>query len=567
MEQPTPEEIEIELEKCKASPLYFLTHYVKVKNPQGDFVHMKLNKFQKLVYSTLKKNFWKPYRRINGKLYNRFQQVRLILVKPRQVGASSVIIGLILHDTLLWRGTESSIFLHKDEYSKKMLSRLKDMLDSLPEWMRPKATQKDLDSKAELYFSNTKARISVGTPGKSEELSGDKGRSETLNNTLISEMPRYPYPEDFMQGISAAARFGNQYIESTPLKAGDHFHELFTKAMNGLSEWVPIFVHWFDDERNYIDLEDGEEELILKSLSSNERNLMKKYPGRVTAGHIKWRRITIANQYNDNERRFIQEYAEDPETCFVGSGFNYFEDPEFEIKRVTIHVPNRTPGMIWFRDPIPGHFHILSADIAKGLGGTHDFNVIHISDYETAEQIAEFASNTISDKMMPFKIHEMWRMAPGMIGVEGNNMGEGVMATLRTHPDFINNRILQWMLWRHSRTQDGWYTSTGTKPTMVSEFYTAIKAAVKTYIVKNETPESPVGYRIASEALCREMGFYMDLGDGKYGADDNTQNHDDRVTAAMINVQLRKYAAGYREKFFEMLEEEELTWEKFREAS
>lgn len=557
--------IEEEFWKCKASPYYFITHYVKVDDPHGNVVLMKLNFFQKQIYKALKEKFWHPYQEIDGVTYFRFQLIRLLLVKPRQVGASTLIVALILHDTLFWSGSKSALFLHKDEYSQDMLLRLKSMMEQLPSWLRPKPRQKDLDSKSALYFSSTRAQITIGTPGKSEELSGDKGRSKAYNNVLVSEMPRYSHPAEFMQGISASARFGNQFIESTPLKRGDLFNNMVVKAVKGENEWLMLFFSWIEDYRNRIGFDSQEEkDRLAETLSGPEKALIKKHPDKVTLEMIKWRRYAIANMYEGDERRFCQEYAEDLETCFRGSGHNYFEDPEFEIKRITIHVPNRVRDQVIFRPAIPGHFHILGVDCAKGLGGKADWSVIHVGDAETQEQVAEYRSNTLSDKLLPFKIVEMWHDYPGMIAVEGNNIGEGVMAILRTHPQFAEDLILQWMLWRHSKTQDGFYTSTLSKPTMVSNGYTVQKQAVKVYLLDNEKPATPQGYRIASEPLVMEMGTFLDLGNDKYGAEEGSGNHDDTVIAWLLVVQMLKYYPRFKLKFFELLEEQGLTWETFR---
>lgn len=562
----TPELQEEEFWKCKASPLYFLKHYVRIKDPEGREIPFELNYFQKVVYATIKKKYFVPYREIDGKVYYRFRKVRIIVVKPRQVGISTFILGLILHDNIFWRGTETAIFLHKEEYSEKMLQRLKDMIELLPAWLRPRTTQKDLDSKSELYFSKTRSRISVGTPGKSMELSGDKGRSETYQNVMISEMPRYTHPADFMQGLSAAVRFGNEYMESTPLKKGDHFHGIFTASRKGENEWTSFFFYWFEDPRNVMKIESAEEaERIRESLkpakdaegrdlgNPNERILIQKWGERITLGHIKWRRHTIANMYKGNERRFLQEYTEDPETCFQGEGFNYFEDPEFEIKRQTTT----------FRPPIKGRFHIITVDCAKGLGSGHDYSVVHVADAETQEQVAEYRSNTLSDRLLPFKIYEMYKRYPGMVTVEGNNIGEGVMAICRNHVKLAGDVIFQWMLWRHSKQQDGYLTTRANKPTNVSNLFTALKTAVKTYLIDEENPLEPQGYRIASEDLVHELGTFLDLGNDCYGAEEGSGNHDDTVVAAMLVVAMLKYWPRYKAKMLELMEDYDITWDTF----
>jgi len=552
----TKEQILEELKLCKQSPLYFISKYVKIKNKHGETVDFLLNYIQKKVYKALKEKYFKPYAEINGEVFHRFQKIRLIIVKYRQVGISTMIAALILHEILFWRGTEAAIFLHKDSASKKMLSRLKDMLNQLPSWMKSKSTNKDLDSKSELAFAKTGAKLTIGTPGKSSEQAGDQGRSETLHDVLVSEMPRYPYQDDFLQGILAAAKNGNVFIESTPLKRGDLFHGMFKDGRAKISEWLALFFPWFEDPLNSIAvIDENERDYIMQSLSVPEKELMKKHPQFVTVEKIKWRRHTILNDFKDNERRFVQEYPEDEESCFASTGFNYFDDPEFEIKRVTTQFKNAAGLPQNFRDPIPGHFHVLGVDCAMGLGGKNDYSVISIIDYDTQEQVFEWRRNDYSDKILHLKIYELWQRYPGVIAIENNEIGHGVLAALRKEEKLRDEKCFQYMVYRTSHHVDGFRTGSN-KPSILSELYTAIKEAVRYYVEQDSELLKPMGLRICSDFLTQEMGTFVNDGD-TLGAERSGNNHDDTVMAIAIAWQMMAFVPGFRRKYLEFLKEAE----------
>lgn len=550
------EAIKEELIRCKESPLYFITKYVKIKNKHAETVPFELNYIQKKVYKALLEKYFKPFIEIEGKVYKRFQKIRLIIVKYRQVGVSTLIAALILHEILFWKGTEASIFLHKDSASKKMLARLKDMLKELPSFLRVKTSSKDLDSKSELAFSKTGARLSIGTPGKSSEQAGDQGRSETLHDVMISEMPRYPYQDDFLQGILASAKNGNVFIESTPLKRGDLFHGMFKDGRAGISDWLALFFPWFEDPANTLPvIDETEREFIMNNLGIPEQEILRKYPHFITAEKIKWRRHTIINDFKDNERRFMQEYPEDEESCFASSGFNYFDDPEFEIKLVTTRFTDFRGLPKNHRDPIPGHFHVLGVDCAMGLGGKHDFSVISVIDYDTQEQVFEWRRNDYSDKILHLKIFEIWQRYPGVVAVENNEIGHGVLAALRKEEGLRDNKCFQYMVYRTSHTVDGWRTGSN-KATVLSEMYTAIKEAVRFYVQQQDEPLSPMGLRICSEFLTQEMGTFVSDGN-QLEAERSGNNHDDTIIAIAIAWQMMKFVPGFRRKYLEFLKEAE----------
>ncbi len=548
----TKSQYQQELLRCKSSPLYWMTRYVRIKTAQGEIKEFDLNPIQKKAYKALKAKYFKPYTTYKGETIYRFQRVRLIVCKFRQVGFSTLIIALILHDTLFWSGTESAIFLHKDKYAKKMLQRLKTLHEALPQWLKPEALPKDRDNVSEFSFGAIKSKISIGTPGTTEESAGDQGRSDTLNNVMISELPRYRHQQAFMQGLMAAVQHGNAYIESTALVKGDEYHSIFSKARRGENDWTALFYAWHEDPNKCLPVDEQQIEFIKRTLSDAEKALLRRYPD-LTWGQIAWRRWAIQNDYNGNVRAFRQENPDDEETAFQSSGFNYFEDEQFEIKQVTASSVGVT-GV--FQPPVPGHFYAIGVDVAKGIGGDGDYSVIEVIDCMTQEQVYEFRSNEMSEHQLPYKIYEVWKEYQGVVGVEINNLGSGVMAVLRKMDPFQSDRVFQSMLFATSPQQDGFYTGSN-KRGCLSQLYNAIKEAVRVYVVEEGNPVRPMGLRIASETTVAEMGTFLDLGDGRDGAGGlgaiaGSGNHDDTIMALMIAWQMFLYHASflrvYREK-------------------
>lgn len=549
-----------EIQRCQESPLYFMQKYLKVIPKQGgEPVAFNLNRIQKITYKRMKERFWNPSYAVrpDGSYVGRFQRARVAGAKPRQVGFSTYFIGLILHDSLFWEYTTSNITLHKAEYSAKMLNRLRTMLDNLPDFLKPDRDPDDKDSSGTISFKQTHSSITIGSPGKSAEISGDQGRSETLQNCLISEMPRYPFADEFFQAMSAAFKYGNCYVESTPLVVGDLFYRLVMRGLgystgtdSDVSEeelednWLGLFFPWVYHEEYQLPIAtERERQNIRETLTDSEAKLFAAYPDETTEEKIKWRRHTIRDDFEGNEYAFQCEYPEDVESAFAVAGASVFVDPNYELRRISCEA----------REPIPGHFHAIGVDCAKGLGGQADSNSITVIDIDTQEQVYKFSSNTFPDTRMPEKVYEVWKRYPGFVGVESNNIGEGVMAILRYNDEYVKDKLFQKMLYCGSKQHDGFYTTTPLKIKGISRLYQALKdwAVYDTDIRPTEgMPDEPVGLRLCDKNTVKQLSTFVDFGNGVMGA--SKGSHDDDVMSLMIAWWMFPYAVNAKRRFWEM---------------
>ena len=106
-------------------------------------------------------------------------------------------------------------------------------------------------------------------------------------------------------------------LESTPRGYDDNFHRMFEEALNGDSNYAPIFIPWHEFHENFISFSPAEEEEIMNGLHKNhpkygnEVELVEEYE--VNAGQIKWRR----NYLKDSDlESFKKEYPASIEEAF-----------------------------------------------------------------------------------------------------------------------------------------------------------------------------------------------------------------------------------------------------------
>jgi hypothetical protein len=105
--------------------------------------------------------------------YNRTH--RDIILKARQIGFSTEVMGLFLHDTMFTPNTRSTIVAQTEKVATQLFSRVLFMFNSIPEEVRP--TIHGHGNRKELFFPKINSTFSIG----SSEARGF-GRGDTIQN-------------------------------------------------------------------------------------------------------------------------------------------------------------------------------------------------------------------------------------------------------------------------------------------------------------------------------------------------------------------------------------------------
>jgi len=138
--------------------------------------------------------------------------------------------------------------------------------------------------------------------------------------------------------MAGAMQGGNPDIilESTPNGAQGYFYGLCMEALDGDSIWKLHFYPWWWDDFYRISLSDGEQ----LEYSSDEAKLVEQH--HLDPEQIKWRR----QKQKELKGLFIQEYPEDPISCFITSGRSYFGDltDVFTAPPNAVHDPTHRYG-------------------------------------------------------------------------------------------------------------------------------------------------------------------------------------------------------------------------------
>jgi hypothetical protein len=333
--------------------------------------------------------------------YNLGLPVRIVVLKGRQLGVSTMSEGTLFNWTFIHPGTRSLVIAHETKAAQHLFDMTKLMWEEWP--FAPLYTEKHNTIKS-LSWVETRSSMSVATAKNA-----GSGRSFTYHAVHCSECAFWEEPERLMVGLNQSVPFKHGTIvilESTANGVGNWFHEEWQRAVHGKSQYVPMFFPWFMHEEysfpnttlQYRDLMKDERELYDKGVHLNNRTY------RITLGQLAWRRHTIQNDCLGDVDLFHQEFPCTPNEAFLATGRNVFplekldEHTQYEdgIQGMLINNNGRiefvrdssgpltifkAPG----RDPVRSKY-VVAGDPTKTTYG--DMACIQVLNRFTFEQVA-----------------------------------------------------------------------------------------------------------------------------------------------------------------------------------
>jgi hypothetical protein len=308
MDEKNAQQIEEEiLKKCLTDHKYFIETFISIKD---------------------KKRFISPFifNPIQNMFYDKFKSLNLkgirshIILKPRQLGFTTLVCALFLAECIFVPNTTAAIIAHDTESTGRIFEITKLMYDKLPDEIRP---PKKYSTKKELVFEHLNSKIFVGTAG-----SEGFGRGTTINLLHCSEFAFWENPSEILPSLlETVPKDNGVIIYETTANGYNHFYDQYQESVSAdensrkLNQIpYPHFFRWFDHpEYTFDNLETSELNYIKETLSEEEESIIKVH--NLTLGQIQWRR----SKQHSLKDKFPQEYPEDDATCFVSSGKPFFD--------------------------------------------------------------------------------------------------------------------------------------------------------------------------------------------------------------------------------------------------
>lgn len=383
----------------------YIENCLYIRTKEGGIIPFRLNKPQQKMYDAMKRQ------RSAG------LPVRLIVLKARQMGFSTLIGGTIFHRCATGEHKLGFVVSHDDKSTKKLFEMHKRYLDLLPQAMRPQVAASngyqlvfDRPARSRSRVAGLDSRIEIATAGGS-----GIGRGSTIQYLHLSEYAFWPGDpnENFVSLMQAVPDDPGTIvvIESTANGYND-FKDKWDAAVDRerrgeLDGFLPVFFAWFEMDEyrrpvppNFVRT-DEEQELAQRYGLDDEQ--------------LQWRRWKIENDCGGDLDKFRQEYPACPEEAFLATGSCVFDQQtlvrrmeevreapwnrgEFRVEYRT--MADGTPGLAikswqWREDkrggvrilktPETGVPYVLGADTA---GEGSDFFAAHVLDNRTGEQVA-----------------------------------------------------------------------------------------------------------------------------------------------------------------------------------
>jgi len=392
---------------------------------------------------------------------------RLFVLKGRQGGITTLQQARNLHYIWANPGTYVVTLAQSRDQTDKIFRITRRATDNFPHGLMPKmGTAKT----REISFPSLDSAFWTGTAGGSRI-----GAGLTLSRVHGSEACFW---DDFLNTLNAiepAMRPTDSSIvlESTASSHGDEAYGFYADAKNGVNGYDAIFIPWWEcDIDNYRSpLLDPDE---IGQLEPDESFLVEQYG--LDLEQIKWRRETMRRM---GASLFLQEYAENEETCWLTSGDLFYDSGVLKKLLDSSSQPVSVEGVsaehYVGEVEVFAHYDgseriIIGADTAEG--GGKDRSTFVVRGYPSGKLYEQFSDSKIEPKDFAAIVNQRGRKyGRAFLVIEKNGHGITVLRELRDTWKYPSSRIYHRQVYdqvmKRQTLKIGWATTGDTKVQML----------------------------------------------------------------------------------------------------
>lgn len=278
-------------------------------------------------------------------------------------------------------------------------------------------------------------------------------------------------------------------LETTASAHGSEAHGYWNDAENGTNGFRAVFLPWWicDYELYRVPLDAPDE---LGTLEPEEQHLIDRHG--LDLEQIKWRRETMARM---GRSRFMQEYAEDPESCWLVAGDLFYDGEVLKYLYDTAPEPIRKDhvsvdgwaghvevyahqeGFDWEHERV-----IAGMDVAEG--GAGDRTTWTFRTFPSWHLLETFQSNTIEPKAAAALLNQRaLKHGKPLLVIEKNGHGITVLRELRDTHRYPAGKLYHRSVFDQQTKMPtlklGWATTGETKPLLLDAGREIMNAALK----------------------------------------------------------------------------------------
>ncbi len=305
----------------KEDPLNLIEHEylsIKVKEAGSPIIKLKLNTPQRILFDLIEP------------MIKEKKPIRLLLLKSRQAGSSTFISALFYAITSQIPNINSIIIADISEHTNNLFEMSKLYHEKLSE-EKPHITPKlKKSNEKKLEFANIHSQIIVAT---AENIMA--ATSHTFQLAHLSEASKYRKLKALLSDLSQTVpkQGFSLIILETTANGMEEFYELWTEAVEGKNDYIPLFVPWFYSDECVMPLQNGKlyplDGIHFSAESTKSAFLVEedrlRQEEELTKEQINWRRWSIINDSFGDINLFNQENPSSWKVAFMASGANFFD--------------------------------------------------------------------------------------------------------------------------------------------------------------------------------------------------------------------------------------------------
>lgn len=430
----------------------------RIRDKRGRIIPLRLNPVQEAIG------------RAEADMLATQGRARLYALKGRQGGVSTDQQARNLHQVWSEPHFDAMTLAHAREDTDKLFGITARAIEHFPAGLLPVTGGKET---REVSFPDLDSHFWTGTAGAKRT-----GRGLTLKRVHGSEFAFWDSPAGTLGTITPALVPDGSIItlETTASGYDSDGHNFWREAVADANGYRALFFPWWEcDPTHYrLPLLAPDE---LGKMEPDEADLIERYG--LTLEQVKWRRREMRSL---GRTTFLQEYAEDAETCWVAAGGLFYEAETLKwlLDRAPVPRETRLNGALEIYDDANGERVVIGSDTAEGGGG--DRSTWTARAFPSWRLLSRYASNEIEPKAFAGLLNERGREdGTALLVVEKNAHGITVIRELRDTHHYPVHHIYHRVAM--DRQQDklteriGWATTAESHPLLLDAGRDLLQAA------------------------------------------------------------------------------------------
>jgi hypothetical protein len=458
-------------------PLKLTSGYLTIKTKDSNLLKLEPNAVQQIILAIIKK------------LKKESKPVRILILKARQTGASTLIEAIVYSYVSMSDGVNALVIADDIKGSNYIFEMQKLFHEQLEVHLKPMIKH---SNEKKLEFENIHSQVLIDTAENP-----NVGRKFTLQYVHLSEAAFFNDLNAIMLGLSQSVpNSPNTMIvmESTANGVGNAFYDRWCEAVKGKSEWKAIFIPWFELKEYSMEVKDR---LLypIENLKFDKAKFLKeeqdlKAKFSLTPEQLNWRRWCIINNCNGELMKFRQEYPSTWEEAFIMSGDLYFDRDSLlkqeEISKVKVSKGFPRVGDIvkldnkyQFRECEEGRFRLYEypvRDDQYAVGGDAAEGLVHgdnsagiVLNKKTNRTAMAYSCQCDTDDFAEDLIKMGHYYNEAMIAPENKGYGTNVCKKVYAHYGNIFRKIRDKTGKLDVTDELGWNTNSASRPQMLGQ--------------------------------------------------------------------------------------------------